>query len=179
MEFYVKKLIVIGLLLLASCTPKPESQVTESLQKEFSKEDGLAEYSKSLDKIYGKEASKFKSSFMDFFSDRIKFQVTDVKAEGEKASANINVTVPNRKDVQGLVGITAFMNWKDLKDTTLDELINKIGKGAKPPLTSSRDIKDETIKESVELNRDGAGQWKLDPASKRKVSDSVANSKSK
>jgi hypothetical protein len=173
----VKKLIVVGLLMLASCTPKPESKVTEALQKEFNVEEVATESTKNLDQLYGKDASKFKTSMKEFFADRSKIQISDVKTDGAKASGTVIITMPNRKDMEGLVSLTLFMDRKNLHDMTLDELINKIGKGSKVSMTSSRDIKDQTFAQTVELNRDAQDKWVVDPLSKKKFAESMTKQK--
>ena len=173
MKFVFAAAVVLAVLATA-CTPKPETKVSEAIQSEITGDAATAEFTNSLDKLYGKDNSKFKTSLASFYKDRLKVETSDVKVDDAKAEAAVSVSVPNRKDMAGLVFMTALMDQKMLREMTLDELVQKIGKDAKPPITSSRDIKDDTIKQTVSLIREGTDQWKIAPDSKKKLAAAIA-----
>ena len=171
----MKFLFVIVCLFATACTQKPESKVNEALETSFSSQKMTTEISASLDKLYGKTDSKFKSSLVNLYAERFKSEFSNIKAEGNHAKADVTFTVPNRKEVASLVTMTILMDWKVLKDMTLDELIAKSAKGMKSDWTSSKNIKDEKIAVPVALDQIGDGKWQLDADSQKRVATALGS----
>lgn len=164
----------VMMVLAVSCTSnKPEDKVAEAIDNEVKGEKVEAKMNKDLEKIFGKEDSKFKKSVGEYILKTTKFSYSEIKVTGTSATAKVRVTVPRQDELAGILMMAAFLDKKKLKETTLNEFVVELAKSARKTASLS-DLQTESYEAVITLNQ-ANDVWTVD----KKSIDSFMTKKNK
>lgn len=158
--------LVLSLGLVACTSSKPEDKVADVLEKTFSKEEIQKKIEPDLTKLLGAEDTKFKKSVLEFFVENTKISWSDIKVEGNKATAKISGTSANGEEFAALFFMAAMVERKKLNEMTLDQFINELAKSSKGgrKTASTKDMKIDNYESTMQFELNGE-DWKIDAKS--------------
>lgn len=164
--------LVLSFAMVACTSSKPEDKIADVLEKAFSKEAIQKKIEPDLVKLLGKEETTFKKSVLQFFVDNTKISWSDIKVEGDKATAKISATSANGEEFAGLFFMAAMVDQKKLKDMTLDQFINELAKSSKGgrKTASTKDMKIDNYETTFAFEKKGE-EWSIDEKSVSHIFD--------
>lgn len=164
--------LVLSLTMVACTSSTPEDKVADVLEKAFNKEAIQKKIEPDVTKLLGTEDTKFKKSVLEFFVENTKISWSDIKIQGDKATAKISGTSANGEEFAGLFFMAAMVDQKKLKDMTLDEFINELAKSSKGgrKTASTKDMKIDNYETTFEFDKKGE-EWVINEKSVTHIFD--------
>lgn len=160
-------LFLSAFLLVVSCTSKPEEQVGKVIDQTMSPGELRTYLKKDFEKIFGKEETKFSKSVSDFIVSRFKYSYSDIKIDGDKATAKIKITCAKPEDIVGLVMLASLVDPQKLKEQTLQEFVTERA-SSKKQTANINDIKDVAYESEMEIKKIN-NEWKAEEGALDKV----------
>lgn len=162
-KFFLASVVFV---FLVSCTDKPQEQVGKVIDEAFTTENVKTHVKKDFEKVFGKGETKFTKSVSDFIVSRIKYSYSDVRIDGDVATAKIKLTSVKPEAVASLV-ILASLADRKVKDMTLQEFVSERA-AARKEKANINDLPDETYESVIEAKRVN-DKWTLEPGAFDKV----------
>lgn len=159
-----KLLITVGLSLFLTACLSVEYKLQSILDKQIGKSKFIEKTRLELDSVFGKQDSKLKTSILDFVSDRVEVDYTDILVDGKKARVKVVAHVPKLDELGALVIVAGSLPRDRMLEMKIEDVLIEIAKSSRRPASyknSFTDIRNEVYEFSIDFEK--GKEWVANP----------------
>lgn len=154
---FIRLITISSLFFNLSACSFAGSKLQTILDRQIGKTKIIEKTRLELDSILGKKDSRLKSSILDFVSDRVEVNYTDILIDGKKARVRVVANVPKLDELGTLILLASFLPREKMLDMTIQDVLTEISKNLRRPANHT-DIVNETYEFNVDFEK-GKEYW--------------------
>lgn len=163
MSLFKLSTVVVLFFALSACTSN-SSKLEGVVDKEVGKAQLIEKTRLELDKYLGKKDSKFKTSVLEYVSDRVKIRYNTI-VDGRKARVDVVAEMPKMDEIGTLLLMASFMPKEKVLNMSMEEVVTEISRNSRKP-ASVEDFRTETYEFSVNFEKNKSWEVNSDQLKK-------------